>query len=64
MSSPGIDNLKIIIQKNEQLGINKNCNKQTITNSGGKHLNLTNTTKKYPSPQSVRSIQNFVINYY
>lgn len=63
MSSSGIDNLKIIIQQNEQQN-NININNQTMTNSDKDNLNRPSKLKKCLSQKTVINIQDFFISYY
>lgn len=66
MSSSGIDNLKIIIQKDEQSKNNTSNINLTIINSDKNILSETNNnkSKKYLLDKTTRNIQNFFISYY
>ena len=66
MSSSGIDNLKIIIQKDEQSKNNTSNINLTIINSDKNILSETNNnkSKKYLLDKTTRNVQNFFISYY
>jgi len=66
MSSSGIDNLKVIIEKDEQLKNNTSNSNLIIINSDKNTLSETNNnkSKKYLLDKTTRNIQNFFISYY